>query len=196
MGFIEVALSLFQQYPALTVVLASVIGTEFLLLLAFLSGQGFLPFWIVIVIGLITLLFVDAAYFYLGKLPFLHKFIWDKIKKKGYTKVFYKLGEMAHKNQFYFLLISKFIYGLRQMVVLYLGYKERKYRNFARNDTPALLIFIITMIPLAWLAGQGVLISFGSIKKVEIGIAVALIFIAVVYEIGKVLLKKFLKSFS
>lgn len=195
---IDKVIVLTESYPILALIILGFFGSEALLTIMFLAGSGNidLSFLMIFIFGFIIVLILDGVYYKIGKLDFIKHITPGKLKRKKYNAVFDYIKKSTHENVFLILLISKFFYGLRQMAVVYLGYHNYPYNKFFKRDSVALFIYFSIMMPIAWLLGKGIGASFGSVKEVEIMIALALAFIFIIYFAGKLILARLAKKYK
>ena len=187
-----------ELHPILALFVLGFLGTEALLLIMFLAGSGNieLSFWTIFILGYIIVIVLDALYYKIGKWDFLRNFTPGKLKKKKYKAVFDYIKRATHNNIFLILFISKFFYGFRQMSVVYFGFHNYPYIKFFKRDAPALLIYFAIIMPIAWFLGKGVGASFQTVKDAEIMIAIAILFILIIYFAGKIIMLRLFKKSS
>ncbi|MEK6848655.1 MAG: hypothetical protein AABX65_03410 [Nanoarchaeota archaeon] len=73
----------FLNYPYLLTFIASVFLEESIVFFAFLSGSGFIPFYIVLIFGVFGALIGDICWYALGRSHFI-TFLREKCKKSKY----------------------------------------------------------------------------------------------------------------
>lgn len=198
LDFIESLRGVIEFYPILSLIILSLIGSETVIFLAFLSGAGYfsLPVWLIFIVGLLAVIILDYIYYRVGKFEFLKKMYPEKLHKKKYNTFFNYVKSKTHDNIFMLLLISKFFYGFRQMVTLYFGYHKLKYREFFKKDSIALIIYFTIMIPLAWFLGNEIGASFSDVEQLEKILMIGIFVLIFIYIIGRIIISKITNKFS
>ncbi len=168
------------------------LGQEFILLLSFLSGQGLIPFWFIFVSSIVAVFIMDSLFFSFGKFPLIRGFFEKFHINFKRASVF--LSEATGKSIFFTLFSAKFIYGTRFALIVYFGSKKMSYWYFLKRDLPATALWSVIMVPLAYLAGKGVLSSLGVVKNIQIIIALGIIFMIIMMFVGHKLASYILKK--
>ncbi len=153
--FISSAIFEFIVHPILISIIAGILSEEFVLLLALLSGYGFVGIWKVAVFGFIGVIVHDVAVYWFGRLPVTRRFFKKFGQASHHQK---KLGFIFRflKQKYYLpLLLTKFVYGTRVAFIVYLSQKERNFWRYFLVNLIAVAIWFVIMVPLGWLAGQG-----------------------------------------
>ena len=173
-------------------ILAGLIGEEAVLFLAFLSGsEHIIPIWIIFISSIVGIILMDHLWYFIGKYELIQNF-WNskKIEDKYYHFSNSVKGLISGKYLAK-LIISKFIYGTRIVTLTYTSSKI-SYKKYLLYDSAAVLIWTSIMVPLAWLAGRGLFISFRFIKGFEKSLAFALLFVIFFFIISKIISNKLL----
>lgn len=203
MAFEEVLMQILQAYtPALAFVAGLMLG-DALILLGALAGAGKLNIFVIFIFGLIGELVHDSVFFYLAKSNFIY-YVKRKLKlHKGRNKAAELIEKLAGTRAGYFvpLFFAKFIYGVRDSVVLYIGHKEKNFKKYFLRCLLASILSIAIIISLGWLAGRGFTEIIHVFKGIEKGVGLLLISLFVAYVlyrlIGKAVLgitRKYLKK--
>ncbi|MEK6895623.1 MAG: hypothetical protein AABX48_03815 [Nanoarchaeota archaeon] len=186
MTFLSIILEILHANPLLSSFLAGFISEETLILAAFMSGnQNLFPFWKVFVFGILGLYVFDLLWFIFSKSHIIKmKFVKRLSKKnKSFTKI---VHSVAGENIFLTLILSKFIYGTRQISMTYLS-AQISYKRFYLYDLLSLTIWGSIILSLSWLAGRGILISMNTLKDLEKGLAYGFFFILFLFLISKII---------
>jgi len=144
------------QHPFLVSFLGPLIGGEpFFVALAFLSGQGFLPLWVLFLSGTLADILDDMFWFFAPRWKWSKKirtprFISDYLSNAN--KRFKKIEE--HKL-FSFIMASKFLVGSRILAVISISSNKIKFRKFLPYSIISALIWSSIIISVGWLAGRG-----------------------------------------
>ncbi|MEK6934169.1 MAG: hypothetical protein AABW75_04825 [Nanoarchaeota archaeon] len=186
MAIQEVIISSLQAYIPILAFLSGLILGDALILLAMLSGAGKVSFWTIFIFGLIGELTHDIVFYFISnsKLAFYIK------KKLKLSKKRSKIAEYIEKfggGKSYFLplVIAKFIYGVRDAVVIYVSHNEKKFKRYLITVIPAGLIWVTTITSAGWLAGKGFVEVLYVLKGVEKGLVILLFGLIALYLINR-----------
>lgn len=158
---------LIKDYSALLIFITSFIfGEEIILILSFLSANGYFPLWIVIIFCFVGRFASDSFFFLMGKLKF-EKFL-SKYQKhllyEGVDKIFSRLNR---KSILFTLIYTKLLFGIRGAMMFYMGHKRTSLKKTLISDMIAIIVWIIILIPVGWFAGksfQMILSNFESFR--------------------------------
>jgi len=145
-------------------------GETFLVLGGFAAHSGFLDLHWVIASAFSGAIFGDQLYFYLGRLKgkaVLERRPKWKIKSE---KVFARL----ERNQVWFILGFRFLYGLRVVTPFIIGMSDISRLRFLALNILGTTIWATTITVLGYLFGNALEAVFGNIKKYEIYVLVVL----------------------
>jgi membrane protein DedA with SNARE-associated domain len=192
---IELAL-FFLNYPYLLTFLASVFLEESIVFFAFLSGSGFIKFYIVLIFGILGALIGDIFWYALGRSHII-LFIRDKCKSSKYISRQYRrtsklVHSLAGEKMFLSLLFSKFVFGSRILMMIYFGAKKAKFMKYLLYDLVSLIAWTLVLAPIGWLAGKGILLSFDSLSKLRYFIGIGIVFVIAFYLLSEFLARRFL----
>lgn len=196
MNYVYTAVLFLKYYPILSAFIAGLIGEELIIFLAFLSGQGIISFWIVLVYGLLAIICVDSFLFFLGRWKMLHKIAINKTRYFKYNNFMESIKKITHNNVIVSLFLTKFVYGPRMLIIIYFGYQNMKYKKFFIKDTIALFLWAAIMVPLAWVAGLGLVESFSVVKNIERVVAIAIVFIVAIYFTARYLISETARKYK
>ena len=62
---------------------------------------------------------------------------------------------MGNKHYFLPVLIAKFVYGVRDAVILYVAHNNKNFKRYLIVVACADLIWLVTITSVGWLTGQG-----------------------------------------
>lgn len=149
-------------------------GEAAILTLAFLSARDIIPLWIVIIFGFLGTLTADCLWYFIVKYKvFLKIKNWKAISKR-YKLLEKKIEKISLKNDFFILLIAKFLIGTWIITILYLSAKDLSLNKFIKIAIPAGLIWAVWLSTIGFLAGKGFYILLDLFKSIQI----ALVFLA------------------
>lgn len=129
------------------------LGEEIILILSFLSANGFLPLWVVFVFCFIGRITSDFFFFTLGKLK-LANFFKKYQGRAVYDTVDMVFSKLNRRNLFVTLLYTKFLIGLRAAMMIYIGVKGVSLKKALISDIGAVFVWLLVLIPIGWFAGS------------------------------------------
>ena len=183
---------LIKDYSIIFVFATSLfLGEEIVLILSFLSANGFLPLWVVFVFCFAGRVISDFFFFLLGKLElsdFLKKYQGGKVYKKV-DKVFSKLNR---KSIFVTLLYTKFLVGLRAAMMVYIGIKGISIKKVIIGNAGAILVWLLVLIPIGWFAGSSFKLILIVFRDLKIAVLFLIVFAIIGFFISRYIHKKIL----
>jgi membrane protein DedA with SNARE-associated domain len=151
----EVAMSMFQNYTFILAFLAGLFIGDLVLVLGLFAGAGKTNFWIIILFAFIGGLIHDIIFYFISNSKFAH-FIKKKFKlSKKRNKIAHYIERLSNGSYFIPVLIAKYVYGVRDAVILYVAHNEKSLRKYIFTVSPADLIWLFSVTGLGWLAGKG-----------------------------------------
>jgi membrane protein DedA with SNARE-associated domain len=130
-------------------------GEETIITICILSiTTGIVSFPTVVVWSFIGVTIKDSAVFLFGR-----RFI-TFIETKGHMRAkLHTIGifanQVTHGNYFLALFISKFIYGMRIITILYLGKERVTFPRFSSYNVPVTVLWTAVTCTIGWVAGRG-----------------------------------------
>lgn len=189
----EVILEFVKDYGMLISFLGGFItGESVILFLSFLSANGIIPIWYILVFSTLGMYLSGFIPFTFGKFKFIRKLLKKRISRHE-EKIEKMLMKYTKKNLFLTMLYAKFIYGASIPTLVYLGYKKTPYLKFAWEALLAEIIFVPIIVYIGFLSGKGfrfVMVIFDNIK---IAVVSLIIFIILLFYIKKWINQKFIK---
>ncbi|MEK6928094.1 MAG: hypothetical protein AABX11_06705 [Nanoarchaeota archaeon] len=196
MAFQEVVFTILYNYTSALSFVAGLLLGDVLILLAALAGAGKLNIGTIFIFGLLGEITHDVLFFFIGKSRFV-KYMKVKLKlNKGENKASALIEKLASTRGGYFvpLFFAKFIYGIRDSVILYFAHKEHNFGRYIRSTFLASICSISIILGLGWLAGQGFNQIIPLFKGFEKGVGLVLVTVLVLYFvyrlIGKLILSE------
>jgi membrane-associated protein len=168
-------------HPVLAVFVSSFFSEEIIVFLAILSGRGIINFWIVFCAGILGLLCFDSLCFLAGKSKF-GKYVEEKFFKEHFKSV----GGINKSRAFFYLFVTKFIYGTRIASLMYYGMRKMSYKRFVVYDFVSLVFWACIMLGAGWLAGKGFDVLLRVTKGAGKLAALVLVTLVLVYIIRKI----------
>ena len=153
-----------SNYPISSSFLSGFLTEELLIILAFLSGPGKIPLYIILTIGTLGIIASDILWFLFFKSKPLYK-ISKKLSdtRKGATSKtkLHKLPPPTRLRAFIFL---KFFYGIRTWAIFYNSTHKTSLKKFIKMTTIATTIYVLILATLAKILGDGIYLFFKTTK--------------------------------
>lgn len=194
--YIKGLIILLLPYSSLLSFIAGFITEDALLFIALLSGSGLISLYNVMIFGFIGILVHDYIAYLIARSKtagYLKKKLRLFEKPNRFNKFIRGLGKNGYLAP---LIISKFVYGTRVALILFVSHSEKSHSNFILNNALASGFWCIIMLPLGWLAGKGFLKLLHIVKGIEKILAVLLAFAIVVYFIQLIIRKAINKKIN
>lgn len=181
-------MQLLATNSTLATFLAGLYNEEALLFMVFLAGTGSVALYKAILLGFVGNMIHDSLLFALGRTRVLN---WTKNKLKLSTRMtsFIEVIEsMRAKTDLLPLFISKFVYGARTALILYVSNTKTPYFKFLAQNTLASAMWALILVPVAYWGGKGFASLLTFATGVQKMLGALLLVIVVVYVIHKVVL--------
>lgn len=182
--FQTIAYSLLPYHKSISL-LAGIIGEDFLMLLAIFSGSDIISFWIVLSFGFIGVMIHDSIIYLMARSKFAYRLKekWNLSERnKGLVSFIEKIGG---KTYFLPLMISKFVYGTRLALIVFISHRELNFFKYTVKNALAVAIWSAIMLPIAWLAGRGFARLLHLVKGVEKLLGFIVLTALVIYFVRK-----------
>lgn len=189
MEFWALVMNFLQMYTPLFAFASGLLLGDALILLAALAGAGKLNILVIFFFGLLGELMHDSFFFYISKSAFVHR-IKRKLKlHKGRNHAAELIEKLASTKGGYFvpLFFAKFIYGIRDSVILYVGHKVYDFKKYFLICLAASVCSISIILGLGWLAGRGFNEIIPVFKGFEKGLGLILVSILVLYIVYRLI---------
>ena len=184
-----------SQYPILTSFLIGIFtGEEVILILAFLSAQGVLPLWVVLVFVPLGTFLCDTFFFFIGKTRIVNRLKEWKHFSRNYKRVDEHVGKLTRERHILTLFYTKFIYGTRIVTLIFLGLKGTSYSQFFVYNLAITILWAIIIIPLGYFAGKGYTFIIDIFRSVELGLLFILLSVILFFLIKKWISTKLIKK--
>ncbi|MGK0209597.1 MAG: membrane protein DedA with SNARE-associated domain [Patescibacteria group bacterium] len=179
-GVVEVFLG---GSPFLSVLLALFFLEEIILFLAVLAGQGSLSIVSLLLYGYIGVLVIDFVWFFIG----MH-WLYDVLRghpylKKGYKKASVLVDRLSHHNHYLVMFISKFIFGTRIFVMMFLGSERCGVLKFLWYNALANLIWLSFIVSIGFGVGKGIALFTSLYENFTITLLIAAVVMVGLYYI-------------
>ncbi|MEK6915816.1 MAG: hypothetical protein AABW89_04725 [Nanoarchaeota archaeon] len=184
-NLINFLLNLFSDNVILFSPIAGFLSEDILLFIVILASVQEISmsvFLIVALFGLIGIIIHDSLLYYFTNLKFFNRF---SAKFSSSNNSLIKLIRGFDKSKYLVpLTFSKFIYGLRTAAVILFS-RNRKFKHFLLYNSIATLIWLIVMLPIGWLAGQGFSFLLKTAANIEKILAMIFILIVIIWAVGR-----------
>ena len=147
-----------------------------LLLLGYLSAEGFFNPFLAGVVSLAGFLAIDTAYFFLAR---SHKFFSKKAKKPSALRI--AVEKAMHENMAKAIFFTAFIPRMRLWVPVIFGASKVPYKKFMFYNTAGLVVVTTLYIFLGYFFNQSISALFAKVKFLQALIfTIFLIIVAIV----------------
>jgi membrane protein DedA with SNARE-associated domain len=177
------------HYPYLEYILI-LLGTAFggeliLLALGFLVAQNIISIYPLVVFGFLGTLFSDTLWFLLGRTSIIKRMVAHRYADTTILAINKAVDRVSGGNHLIAFIIAKFLVGTRILLMMYVGTKTIKFKDFIRNDMVAIFCWLIVVIPIGLLSGFGFTYLAEILENIyaAIGFILLIIFLAIVLEI-------------
>jgi len=185
-SFTLIVLDFLQKYGILTAFLGGfVTGESVIITLAFLSANGYIPLWWILVFSTLGLFLSDFIPFFIGRLRIFKKFT----KYKRFAPIFKRIDLVNRKfskdRLFLTLLYGKFIYGLSIPVIMYFSSKKVSLKKFIINDFFVVVIYMFFIVSIGYFAGKGFNLLLEIFRSLRIALLFLILLIIIIYLLRK-----------
>jgi membrane protein DedA with SNARE-associated domain len=165
-------------------------GEELIVFFALLSGYGILNVWKVALIGFCGILVADVLWF-----GFARTALFDWLKKKigkhaNYKHADYLIERFSHKNNFVYLFLTKFVYGLRIVSIMRISRMKQRFVSFLIADALAIAVWSLIMVPIGFFLGKSFFSVVNVLDDANKIVILAVLMIAVIFLIEKIIRDK------
>lgn len=178
MIFERLILELFSNYYFLLAFMAGFVIGDVVIILGMLAGANKIQFWPIILFAFIGGICHDILYYYISNSRFGY-FIKKKFKlSKKKSKMAQYIEKLSGESYFLPVLIAKFIYGVRDAVILYISHNNKNFKKYILITSSTELIWLLTVTSIGWLAGRGftqILYLFKGVEKLTLFIILLLV---------------------
>jgi membrane protein DedA with SNARE-associated domain len=178
-----------SNYPVSSSFLSGFLTEELLVILAFFSGPGKIPLYIILTMGTLGIIVSDILWFLFFKSKPIYKIskkISDTRKRATAKTKLHKLPPPTRLRAFIFL---KFFYGIRTWAIFYNSTHKTSLKKFIKMTTIATTIYVLILATLAKILGDGIYLFFKTTKHLGktgilllITISILIIVFSEIYE--------------
>ncbi len=160
-------------------------GESVIISLAFLSANGLLPLWQVLIFCTLGMYASDFVPFLIGRTKFFVRLLHRKKLSAREKRIEDRLLHYAHNNFFLALLYTKFIYGASIPALIYFGSRKKSYKYFILYNLLVELIFVPIVVLIGWLSGKGFGLATTFYKDFKIVLLLIIIFVVILFFITR-----------
>jgi len=178
----------FIAHPILVTFIGTLIaGESVILTLSFLSASGLFPFWIIFVFAILGEFVSDLIWYALGRIKIIHKFHNSKKFSLTYQKVDEFIMKLSKESIFRAILYSKFAYGTRTFVLIYLGLKKADLKQVVFSLAVISFLFVLIVSSIGYFAGKGFVKLLDIFEDVKLAITFVIVVIIILFILKKVI---------
>lgn len=194
MALQEVLISTLQAYTPLLAFLTAAFLGDALILLGALAGAGKLSIITIAIFGLLGELFHDILFYFIANSKFAH-FVKKKLKlSKKRSKVAAFIEKLGKDSYFLPLFIAKFIYGVRDAMVLYVSHNEKKFKKYLWLILRIDILWLAIILTVGWLAGRGFTELLFVLKGIEKGLLILVLSLILIYLLNRFIMATLLRQ--
>ena len=159
-----------ESHPWISVFLATFfLGDEMVYLFGFLSGHGILKLWVVFVFAILGNGLCDVFWFSVARFKIFSKIKSKLIAKAGKDEEETELliKKEKHHKLFWLLVMSKFLYGTRLLMIFYAAKKEKNFKKLIFINSLAVISWVTVIGSSLWFVGKWTQISLESVSSVN-----------------------------
>ncbi|MEK6892675.1 MAG: hypothetical protein AABX07_00560 [Nanoarchaeota archaeon] len=188
----EYFLANLQNYIPIASLISGLALGDFLIFLAMLAGAGKANIGTIFAFAFLGGIVHDLLFFAAAKSNIFRK-ITKKMKlKEKKIRILRTILNMTKKNMFFTLFIAKFIYGVRDVTILYYAHNESRLKKYIITTISVEVLWLSSILSIGWFAGRG----FSEILKVFKGLEKALLLIVIIIVGSLILHKIIFKAFN
>ncbi len=181
MSFTEVIIESLLSHTYIVAVVAGLMGQEAVLFLTFLQSINGVSLGVLLIVAPLGFLVIGICYYAIGQIKFL-KPLGDYIKSvEKHQGLLPMIIGFSNKHPLFALIITKYVYGTRSGLMIYLSTQKMNFWRFILYDLIAIYVWALPMVSIAWymgrwlgLSGLDILENFFLIVAVAIALVIAL----------------------
>jgi membrane protein DedA with SNARE-associated domain len=194
MGVIEFIVEIFMAYPILVSYLGGlIVAEEGIIVLGVMSGQGVFDWWIVLLFGFLGLTTIDIVWFWSGRVRQLAHLKRIKFVYNNYLRAVNFMHQYSKGNDFFLILTSKFVYGTRIAVLMYMGRRKLSFYKFFLYNTFINFWFVCLAVLVGWGTGKGMSLFINAYNGFIVTVTVFVFVILIYYIIRRIIGQKNVK---
>lgn len=180
-GISEPAVQALLRYSFVALALgALLLGDVFILAAAFLAGRDLFSIAEVLLFSSIGALGADLFWFAVGRRQ-RHKIAALRM----YQNVLPLLHRLTRNNLVLELMLTKYMYGVRLLLLMHMAQHTMSIVRFVLYDIPAIALWLFFLISVGWLAGQGFNSIVPTYQKVSYVVCLSVVLLLTMYFFKK-----------
>lgn len=184
--WLRVFIDNYNYLEYLIIFLGVAFGGELILLaLGFLAAHNVIAVLPLIIFSFLGTLSSDVLWFFLGRTAFIRKLIAHRYANNTVSVINETIKRISKDDDLTTLIIAKFLVGTRVLLIMFIGTKVIKFKDFFRYDILAVCSWISIIIPIGFISGLG-FTYFSSILEniyAAIGFVLLIILLAIMFQI-------------
>jgi len=194
MALERVLIDLFSAYYPLLAFMAGLLAGDIMMFLGILAGAGKANFFLLILFGFIGGVLHDILFYIISnsKLMNFIKRVFRLPKKRNRIARF--IEGIGNDHYFWPVFMAKFVYGVRDVVILYVAHNHKSFKKYLLIVSIADLIWILVITSAGWVAGKGFTSMLRIFKGLEKWLFISLAGIILIYLVNKFIVYFFSKK--
>lgn len=174
---LEIIQSLSTNSPLISFLGGLIIGDSSSIGFAFLASQGIVPFWKTMFFCFLGMVSADILFYSIGRTTFFDHLVKSKHFHRLFRRVDKAVQHLTHKNTVKALFYTKFTFGTKILISMYLGDKKIPFFKFLYSAIASSFMWLVIATLGGYLAGGGFLWVLTIFKNLPIAfLALAIIF--------------------
>ena len=194
MSLVKILIGLIAAHVYSASFFAGFVSEEALLFISFLSGQGDIPFGIIVFFGFLGIVMHDLLFYFIPRTQWVRQFIARLERSRHHSHIIHVIETIGRGSYFLPLLLSKVVYGTRIPLLVYASTREKSPARFLFLNGLAVACWCAILLPLGWLAGQGFSKLFSIVKGIEMLLGIIVLFALFIYMINRAIRHYILKE--
>lgn len=158
-------------------------GDSVVLTASGLAAHGQWPVTSVVLWSFLGTLISDTMWFKLADRT-MHKIRGNEERAASFYRLTNRLDGMVGEHPHRGLLFVKFLWGTRTLSIVYMASRKVPTRTFVVFDAIGTLAWLAVLVPIGWLASQGIANLNGDLTRIEYGLPILLV-LAVMLKKGR-----------
>ncbi|MEK7219113.1 MAG: VTT domain-containing protein [Patescibacteria group bacterium] len=177
------------HYPYLeylVIFLGAAFGGELVLLaLGFLAAHNIVSVLPLIIFSFLGTFFSDTLWFFLGRTAIVKRMVMHRYANTTISVINKAIERVSKGSNLIALIIAKFLVGTRILLMMYVGTKIVKFKNFIYYDMIAISLWLVVVIPIGFISGLGFTYLASILENIyaAVGFILLIIFLAIMLEI-------------
>lgn len=174
--------------------IAGLVFGELFILLGVLAGAGKVSLLTILLLGFVGEVTHDMIFYFISNSKFGH-LIKKRLKlSKKKNKIVELIESISPGHYILPIFVAKFIYGVREAVILYTSHNEKNIKKYIGTVAIADFMYLSILLSISWLAGRGftrLLIIFRGIERILIFVVIGIVVLWIINKLIVTVLKKF-----